>query len=540
MAYTFGYPRIYVNGINNNSQIRRSTDMIYQRGATYQVTLTGNTYVPSLELDVDIYLDVDTNNNVITSNRESRLQVVPYKTEQVGSIYYYYFNIRPYDFISNYLETEHYQYYWLNDWFSTNNDININNTYKNMVLVNFKYGWRYTATNGASVTEYTTIPTNNFNHFTDLNFCDDGACVPSGFTNTGQYFNYIGGQSQMQDRYILQNFDQEIGTTIGTGITLNTPNVNRLLNPVSQYMLSYPTFPYLSETGRFLTDAPRIQYIQSDENYVLYYLNGLTADRQYMEADWADFRFYNENNELITQFEQQLNWSGTTYATPTTGYTDTLKMFALPCGPVDIQNIFSSLDLTTIKYYTVQLCYGHPTFFDDYLRTTAGGIGPSSEIFYFYLNDDCGPENTRLVFLNQVGGYDYFTFTRYRQDTKKISRQTFDNRYYSTSQQSPDRNVGRTVKTFDTNVDREFVIESDWLNVSYGNWLEQLFISPQVYEMKPDFTSPLDRQDRIYKDLRPIQVLSTEVQTITKKHQKLNKYRITCKYADGYFVSKGF
>jgi hypothetical protein len=144
------------------------------------------------------------------------------------------------------------------------------------------------------------------------------------------------------------------------------------------------------------------------------------------------------------------------------------------------------------------------------------------------------------VFLNERGGYDYYTFTSYRQDTKKITRQTYDNRYYSTSQQSPDRNLGRTIKTFDTNVEREFVLESDWLNVSYGNWLEQLFMSPQVYEMKEDFISPLDRQDYIYKDLRPIQVLSTEVQTITKQHQKLNKYRITCKYADGYFVSKGF
>jgi hypothetical protein len=58
--------------------------------------------------------------------------------------------------------------------------------------------------------------------------------------------------------------------------------------------------------------------------------------------------------------------------------------------------------------------------------------------------------------------------------------------------------------------------------------------------MKDDFKSPLDAQNKMYKDLRPIQVLSTEVETITKKHQKLNKYKITCKYADGYFVSKGF
>jgi hypothetical protein len=273
-----------------------------------------------------------------------------------------------------------------------------------------------------------------------------------------------------------------------------------------------------------------------EENYVLYYLQGQTGDRQVMEADFVKFEFYNDENVLVHLFYEDLKFSGTTYSTPTTGYTDNLKIFALPCGPQDINNIFANIPFSGVSYYTVQLNYGFPTF----KNRGNGPIGPSSEMFYFYLADNCKPEDTRLAFLNQRGGYDYFTFTSYRQDTKKITRQTFDNRYYSTSQQSPDRNVGRTVKTFDTNVEREFVIESDWLNVSYGNWLEQLFMSPQVYEMRPDYISPLDRQDKYYKDLRPIQVLSTEVQTITKKHQKLNKYRITCKYADGYFVSKGF
>jgi hypothetical protein len=83
-------------------------------------------------------------------------------------------------------------------------------------------------------------------------------------------------------------------------------------------------------------------------------------------------------------------------------------------------------------------------------------------------------------------------------------------------------------------------LETDYLSVAYANWLEQLFYSPQVYEMKEDYISPLDRQDKVYKDLRPIQVLSTEVVTINTKHRKLNKYRITCKYADGFFVNKGF
>jgi hypothetical protein len=293
----------------------------------------------------------------------------------------------------------------------------------------------------------------------------------------------------------------------------------------------------MSETSRFLTDAPRIMPIQDTENYVLYYLNGQTGDRQVIEADFVQFDFYDENNTFLTSFYEELNFSGTTYASPT-GYTDTLNVFALPCGPVDINNIYSTIDFTNVAYYTVQICYGYPTSVAN--RSSIGPIGPLSEIFYFYLYDNCLPEDTRLAFLNARGGYDYYTFTAYRQDTKKISRQTYDSRYYATNLQSPDRNYGRTVKTFATDVEQEFVLESDFINVQFGEWLQQLFMSPQVYEMKSDYISPLDRQDFYYKDMRPIQILSTEVETITKKHKKLNKYRITCKYANTYFVNKGF
>jgi hypothetical protein len=256
-----------------------------------------------------------------------------------------------------------------------------------------------------------------------------------------------------------------------------------------------------------------------------------------IEADYAVFEFYDENNNQIDYFEQQLNFINTAYATPT-GYTDTLQPFALPCGPADITNIFAQVDFDSVAYYRVQLFYAYPT--NSELRSSVGPVGPVSEAFYFYVGENCGPEDTRLVFLNAAGGYDYYTFTSYRQDTKKITRQTYDSRYYATDLASPDRNIGRSVKTFDTNVDREIVLESDWLNVQYGEWLQELFLSPQVYEMKPDFISPIDRQDKVYKDLTPLQVISTEVETITKKHRKLNKYRITLKRADSYFTNRGF
>ena len=524
---SFGYPTQYANGLNSNSQIRRSTDMIYQRGGEYEVILTGTSYNASLELQVQLFSD---------DRQVGAMSIVPYNVSQSGATYTYKFHIRPYDYLSNYIKSEHYQYYWLNDWYTTNETINLNNPYPNGIKANIKYRYQYLS--GQTYTGETSY--NTFNHYTDIPFCATSTgFTASGFTSTGGDFNYIGGAFQMgTDKYYLPNFDQELGTVIGTGVTINTIDVNRRLSPMCQYLMDYPSLPEMSETSRFLTDAPRIQYIQDDENYVLYYLNGQTGDRQVIEADFAYFEFFDENNNLITTYNEPLNYSGTTYATPTTGYTDTLKIFNIPCGPKDITNIFANINWSNVAYYTVQIYYGYPTFVGS--RVSSGPIGPISECFYFYLKDNCGPENTRLSFLNQRGGYDYFTFTSYRQDTKKITRQSYDNRYYSTSQQSPDRNFGRTVKTFDTNVDREFVIESDYLNVQYGEWLQQLFMSPQVYEMKEDYISPLDRQDKVYKDMRPIQILSTEVETITKKHQKLNKYRITCKYADGYFVSKGF
>jgi hypothetical protein len=511
--------------------------MVYQRGGTYEVVLTGDTYESTMQLVVDLYSN---------DSKVGRMTLVPYNVTS-GSTFTYRFNIRPYDYLSNYVQGQHYQFYWLNDWYSTTEQINWNNPYPNGIKINLKYNYTYingltTYYENQSHNPTTTYvePFNNFNHYSDIPNCATSTgFTPSDFTNTGQYFDYVGGQFQFDDRYILQNFDQEIGTVIGTGFTVNTIDVNRRLSPMSQFLMDYPSVPEMSETSRFLTEAPRIQYIQSDENYVLYYLNGQSGDRQVIEADYGIFQFYNKNNELIDSFQQQLNFSGTTYASPT-GFTDTLRIFDLPCGPVDISNIYSGLTSSwdDVAYYTVQLGYSLPT--NSTGRTVNGAVGPVSEVFYFYLYNNCLPENTRVVWLNSRGGFDYYTFQSYRQDTNKISRQTYDSRYYSPNIVSADRNVGRVTKTFATDISQEIVLESQYLNLPVANWLEELFNSPQVYIMGPDFISPLDRQDKVYKDLTPVQILSTDVDHITKKHKKLNKYRITFKTANTYFTNRGF
>jgi len=525
----FGYPSLYGNGLNSNTQLRRSADMIYQRGGTYEVVLTGSTYESTMQMVVDLYAD---------DNEVGTMSLVPYNVSQSGGTYTYRFNLRPYTYLQNYVETEHYQNYWLNDWYSTTEQINWNNPYPNITKANFKYGYVYYS-GLTQISEFTGgTRENNFSHYTDIPDCKTSTTfIPSGFTNTGYYFDYVGGSFQFDNNYILQNFDQEIGTVAGTGFTINTIDINRTMSPMSQFLMDIPTVPEQSQTSRFLTDAPRIQHIQTDENYVLFYLNGQTGDRQVIEADYAVFNFYDENNNRVSSFNQELNFSGTTYSSPT-GFTDNLKPFALPCGPVDINNIFSVVDFDGISYYTVQLYYSYPT--NSTNRVTLGPQGPVSEIFYFYLYDNCLPESTRVVWLNDRGGYDYFTFRSYRQNTNKITRKTYDNRYFSTNLASADRNIGRVTKTFNTEVDQDIVLESEYINVAVGNWIEQLFHSPQVYIMKTDFISPIDRQDKVYKDLTPVQVTSTEVDQITKKHKKLNKYKLSLNTSNVFFVNKGF
>ena len=545
---SFGYP-VNTLGQNSPTQIRRSVDMIYQRGATYEVILTGTTYEESMELVVDMY-----NKDI----KVGQMSLVPYNTSLSGATYYYKFGIRPYDYMSNYIETQHYTMYTSANSFTLfnrqvnaapNNSVNIiKNFYRNITKANYKYGYRYYS-GTTLVNEWTgTTPTNDLQHTWQLPNCQfqNQWQLNTNYTN-GIYFDYIGGQLQMDEHLFLPNFDQEMGfpLTLETGITIVLPtDYERNYSPASQFIFDYPRTPYQSEKSRFLTDAPRIQYIGLNEGYNLYYLQGQTGDRKVIEANQVVYTFYDENNTTLSRLNYPLITNSSEYNVfrAPTGFTDTLDIWVLPTGPLELSEIGvfnTSLDAWSgVTYYTAQICSSYATNYTGF--EAIGPVVPVSEKFYFYIKDNCLPQNTRLAWLNNRGGYDYYTFTAYRQDTKKITRQSYDSRLYTTTTSSPDRNIGRTIKTFATDVEQEIVLETDFLSVPIADWLQQLFYSPQVYIMNKDYISQVGPTSIVYKDLTPTQVLSTEVQTITKKHQKLNKYKITMKVGNNFFVNKGF
>jgi hypothetical protein len=130
--------------------------MVYQRGGTYEVVLTGDTYFSSMTLNVDLF---------VNSGKVGRMNVVPFNTSQSGSTYTYKFNIRPYDYLSNYISAQHYTYYWLDNFTGTTQTINLNNPYPNSANINIKYGYTYINSTGSTVNEgNSTTPLNPFNH----------------------------------------------------------------------------------------------------------------------------------------------------------------------------------------------------------------------------------------------------------------------------------------------------------------------------------------------------------------------------------------
>lgn len=96
--------------------------------------------------------------------------------------------------------------------------------------------------------------------------------IPSEFTNTGSDFTLVGGNFQMYEKFYFPNEDQEVGSVIGTGMTVNTLDTNRRLSPMSQFLMDYPSVPEKSETSRFLTESPRIQKVDIDDHYIILFV----------------------------------------------------------------------------------------------------------------------------------------------------------------------------------------------------------------------------------------------------------------------------
>jgi hypothetical protein len=101
-----------------------------------------------------------------------------------------------------------------------------------------------------------------------------------------------------------------------------------------------------------------------------------------------------------------------------------------------------------------------------------------------------------LHFLNQLGGYDTYTFRLVNKQESTAERKNYDRPGWEFSSDTMSRydankRIYAGVRTFSVNQSVVFRLTSDWLTETDHNWLRELIMSPEVYLEKSGYFYPV-------------------------------------------------
>ena len=204
-----------------------------------------------------------------------------------------------------------------------------------------------------------------------------------------------------------------------------------------------------STTVRFLTDAPRGRvFIDDDSPYqlsVLYDDGGATSN--------ASFR--------VEFFDS----SGGSLGTVTENVPTATESMTFGCGSSQL-----SLPANT-SFYTI------------FLRDSASA--QVTEAFRIDVIDKCDNLFNRFYWQNQKGGLDGFVFRGEENKTSGFKKQKSKRSFADTTTTLPEANF----KTFQTQVDESFQVNSGWVLRKDIEWLEQMAYSNNIFEWMPEISA---------------------------------------------------
>jgi hypothetical protein len=131
-------------------------------------------------------------------------------------------------------------------------------------------------------------------------------------------------------------------------------------------------------------------------------------------------------------------------------------------------------------------------YFKVNIKSNTGAVIGSSELIYQDTDDCSRYEKLRVKWLNDLGGWDYFTFnmvssasTKVDRDQYKITNGKFNlssGGVYKYTEDDKERGYKTlNLKTIDT-----FTMSSDWIIPQTAKFLQGLFTSPEVYLLNPE------------------------------------------------------
>mgnify|MGYP003648176341 FL=1 len=275
-----------------------------------------------------------------------------------------------------------------------------------------------------------------------------------------------------------------------------------------------------SNDSKFLTNAPPVkQYIRLNDFHTMPFFNNLSVSNSGFEMAPSGtlscvydliYKFYYNGSLVQTSFSSSNSRSsGGAYSS---NMDSNSHIVFAGMGTANLVNFGISLPANW-DYYTVEA------------RDSAANIISKPYEFHQQYDDCKGFETIRLTWLNKWGTWDYYNFTK--KSIRNINKKpvyyhqlggTWNDEEYSIRGHKGGKRILNNV------ANEEITINTDYITETEAVWLEELFVSTDVFILNKN-SSDISGQI-INKYLEPVIVSSTTHIRKTQANDKLIQYSI--------------
>ena len=300
------------------------------------------------------------------------------------------------------------------------------------------------------------------------------------------------------------------------GVLYDTDILNLDSNSNFGYNLGIEGFVLNSSTDSFLSNAPKTQYLRTTDYLTLSFFSQYdwdfevgTAGVQYPSVRKIEIQFYNNGSttgSLITKTAVAANGGHSGYMGDSNN-----KLQFVGVGTGNLVGSGETLP-TNWDYYTV-------------IAKDQGNNVISDTYNFYKQEEDCKEyETIRLTWLNKFGVWDYYNFTKKSVRTFNTKRKSYT-QITGTWNESKFRINGHTggKKTYNSSISETIKLNTDYITEAEAIWLEELFISNDVYileERSTDSTS----LGYMRKYIQPATITNSTHTRKTKANDKLIQY----------------
>lgn len=282
------------------------------------------------------------------------------------------------------------------------------------------------------------------------------------------------------------------------------------------YNLGNAGFILNSNTDSFLTNAPKTQYVRTADYLTLGFFNQYdfdfrvgTSGIQYPTVRYIKIQFYYNGSTTGSLITKQIHPSTGGHSGYMSDSNNKLQFVGVGTG-----NLVGSGETLPANwdYYTV-LAY-------DYISSLV------SDTYYFYnQSEDCkNYETIRLTWLNKFGVWDYYNFTKKSIRTLNTQRKSYT-QITGTWNESKFRLNGHSggKKNYNSSINEKITLNTDYITEAEAIWLEELFISNDVYILEQRSTDDAN-EGYMRKYIQPATITNSTHTRKTKANDRLIQY----------------